>query len=53
VTVDDFDMTNLLLNELGYTAKAYQENVRHSYRLNDCDVEVDEWPGIPTYIEIE
>jgi adenylate cyclase class 2 len=21
--------------------------------LNDCDVEVDEWPGIPTYIEIE
>ena len=53
VQVDDFDMMNLLLYQLGYVAKAYQENRRHSFLLNDCEVEIDEWPGIPPYIEIE
>ena len=28
VTVDDFEKTNLILNELGYEAKSYQENRR-------------------------
>jgi adenylate cyclase, class 2 len=53
VQVSDFDMTNLLLNELGYIAKAYQENRRTSYVFNACNIEIDEWPGIPPYIEIE
>ncbi|MGV8141601.1 MAG: class IV adenylate cyclase [Candidatus Woesearchaeota archaeon] len=53
IIVDDFDKTNLLLNKLGYKHKGYQENKRISYKLNDVEIEIDSWPKIPTYLEIE
>jgi adenylate cyclase class 2 len=53
VRVDDFDKTNQLLNELGLFHKAYQENKRISYRLNGVKIEIDFWPKIPPYIEVE
>ena len=51
--VGDFETTNALLGELGYTAKAYQENRRHSFTLDGAQVELDSWPHIPPYAEIE
>ena len=51
--VADFHTTHEILQELGYTARAYQENRRTSYSFNDCDVEIDERPLIPPYLEIE
>lgn len=51
--VGDFETTNVLLGKLGYTAKAYQENRRHSFTLEGARLEIDSWPGIPTYLEIE
>ena len=53
VEVSDFDTTHAILNQLGYTARAYQENRRTSYSLDWCDIEIDEWPLIPPYVEIE
>jgi len=53
IAVDNFDSTHLILKELGYEERAYQENRRSSYSLNDCDIEIDTWPLIPTYMEIE
>lgn len=53
VVVDDFDITNSLLNQLWYTAKSYQENNRESYSLDGCDIEIDSRPHIPPYLEIE
>lgn len=53
VTVDDFDTTNLILEKLGYTPKGYQENKRISYELEGTQIEIDFWPQIPPYIEIE
>jgi len=53
VKVDNFDKTNLLLNELGFSHKAYQENRRISYRLDGVKIEIDFWPKIPPYIEVE
>ncbi|HET6258556.1 MAG TPA: hypothetical protein VFE39_07890, partial [Pseudonocardia sp.] len=53
VGVDSFEKTHALLGAMGFVAKAYQENRRVSYRLNDCDVELDSWPLIPVYVEIE
>lgn len=53
VTVDDFEKTNLLLNKLGYFHKAYQKNRRISYRLDNVKIEIDSWPKIPPYLEIE
>lgn len=53
VKVADFDKTNLILNELGYISKGYQENRRCQYLLGDVEIDIDYWPLIPTYLEIE
>lgn len=53
IIVDDFDNTNLLLNKLGFFHKAYQENKRTSYTLDGCEIEIDTWPKLPAYLEIE
>src|SRR5690606_28175830 len=53
VEVGDFEQANRLLGMLGYRPKAYQENRRTSFLLNGAEVEVDEWPMIPPYVEIE
>ncbi|MBR3211329.1 MAG: CYTH domain-containing protein [Bacilli bacterium] len=51
--VDNFDRCNLLLKELGYEPKGYQENRRVQYEINGVEVDIDDWPKIPTYVEIE
>ncbi|BAJ32139.1 MULTISPECIES: class IV adenylate cyclase [Kitasatospora] len=51
--VGDFDVTDALLGKLGYRPKAYQENRRSSWRLGGAAVEIDEWPLIPPYLEVE
>ena len=51
--VDNFDEANLFLNQLGYFAKGYQENNRIQYKLNDVEIDIDAWPMIPIYMEIE
>lgn len=53
VEVDNFERTHLILKELGYEAKAFQENRRVQYILNSVEVDIDYWPQIPTYLEIE
>ncbi len=34
IIVDDFEKTNMILKELGYIPKGYQENKRLQYNLN-------------------
>lgn len=51
--VGDFDVTNSIMERLGYKARSYQENKRHSFELNGVSIEIDTWPLIPTYVEIE
>ena len=53
IEVSDFDTTNEILRELGYTPKGFQENKRIKYDLNGVEVDIDTWPKIPTYLEIE
>lgn len=53
IEVDSFERTNLILKELGYEAKGYQENRRRQYLLNGVEIDIDSWPLIPTYLEIE
>lgn len=52
-TMGDFETANALLAKLGYTPKAYQENRRHSFTLDGAQLEIDTWPRIPAYVEIE
>lgn len=51
--VGDFDITNDILKELGYSYRNYQENYRMIYSLGDVEISIDSWPLIPTYAEIE
>ena len=53
VEVDNFERCNLILKELGYEPKGYQENRRCQYILNGVELDIDSWPLIPTYLEIE
>lgn len=53
IEVLDFEETNKILNELGYNSHTYQENKRTRYVLNDVELDIDSWPYIPTYLEIE
>lgn len=53
VVVSDFNAANELLGKLGFTPKSYQENRRSSFTLVGVELEIDEWPMIPPYLEIE
>ena len=53
VEVSDFEETDKILNELGYVAHSYQESKRTRYVLNGVELDIDTWPYIPTYLEIE
>ncbi len=53
IEVDDFERCHLILNELGFEPKGYQENRRIQYKLNGVEIDIDSWPLIPTYLEIE
>lgn len=53
VEVSDFEETNMILNKLGYKHRNYQENHRIQYMFGDIEIDIDSWPLIPTYLEIE
>lgn len=53
IVVDDFDKTNELLERIGFISRNYQENKRIQYILNGVEIDIDSWPLIPTYLEIE
>ena len=53
IEVSDFEETKEMLEILGYTPRNYQENKRIRYMLNDVEIDIDTWPMIPTYMELE
>ncbi|GAA1157935.1 hypothetical protein GCM10009630_65130 [Kribbella jejuensis] len=53
VVVGDFETTNELLRRIGFEPKSYQENRRASFELRGAELEIDWWPMIPPYLEIE
>lgn len=53
VKVDDFDVTNEILNQLGFIARNYQENYRKVFILDNTEISIDSWPLIPVYAEVE
>lgn len=53
IEVSDFEKTNELLEIMGYVSKGYQENKRIKFELNNVEIDIDTWPMIPTYMELE
>lgn len=50
---EDFYTMDEILRKLGYNSKSYQENRRIKYNLDGVEVDIDFWPLIPPYLEIE
>ena len=53
IKTDNFEMANKLIEEMGYYRKKLAEKQRDSYSYQDMDIEIDEWPLLEPYIEIE
>jgi adenylate cyclase class 2 len=53
VTVNDFDAACSFIESIGLEANSYQETKRESWRLGDTEIELDTWPWIPSFVEIE
>lgn len=53
VEVSDFDKTVELFSEAGWKYKTFQESRRETWKLDDVEVVIDEWPWLKPYIEIE
>ena len=51
--VEDFNKANEFLERIGFKSRNYQENKRIQYVLNGVEIDIDSWPKIPTYMEIE
>ena len=51
--VSSMEEANEFLHQLGFDYRNYQENKRIQYVLDDVEIDIDTWPMIPTYMEIE
>jgi adenylate cyclase class 2 len=52
-SVSDADAAEALLERLGYVVYRYQEKKRHTFKLGNVVVDIDTWPRVPTYVELE
>ena len=53
INVSDLDETNKLLESIGIVRRNYQEKVRYSYKYKTAEIEIDLWPMLEAYMEIE
>ncbi|MEA2715246.1 MAG: adenylate cyclase, class 2 [Candidatus Parcubacteria bacterium] len=51
--VDDFDKAIVFFSALGYIPYRRQEKRRHTFKGLDVNFDIDTWPRIPPYVEIE
>lgn len=51
--IESFEKAKEILEQLGYYHKNYQEKRRIQYRYNNLEIDIDSWPHIPPYMEIE
>lgn len=53
VLVNDFEKTALLMQKIGFMEKHYVENRRIRYVLNEIEFDIDTYPLLDPYLEIE
>lgn len=53
IKVSDLEETNQILESIGVVKRNYQEKLRHSFEYNDAEIEIDQWPLLEPYMEIE
>jgi adenylate cyclase, class 2 len=53
VEVGDFEAAKTLLEAMGFKALRYQENYREEWHLGGVAFDLDTWPDLPPFLEIE
>ena len=53
IIINNFDAAVQIFMMSGYEPTTYQENYRTSWIYEGCCVEIDEWPGLRSFAEIE
>jgi adenylate cyclase class 2 len=53
VEIGDFQAAQTLLEAMGFTALRYQENYREEWHLDGVAFDLDTWPDLPPFLEIE
>jgi len=51
--VSDMDKCSEFLQQVGLKAMRQAEKYRHTFKLGDVAIDIDTWPKIPVYAEIE
>lgn len=51
--VPSIEEANSMLEQLGFSFRNYQEKNRATYDVDGVELDIDSWPLIPTYVEIE
>ncbi|MEK7192784.1 MAG: CYTH domain-containing protein [Patescibacteria group bacterium] len=51
--IGDYEKAELLLEKIGLLPYRHQQKKRHTFQLNGVTVDIDTWPQIPAYVEIE
>ncbi len=53
ISIENFEETNQILESMGFARRSYQEKKRYQYRYLDAELDIDEWPMLEPYMEIE
>ncbi|HUB92993.1 MAG TPA: class IV adenylate cyclase [Verrucomicrobiae bacterium] len=53
ITVSSYEKAIEIFEAVGLKKHSEQETKRETWRIDDVEVALDEWPWIPSYIEIE
>lgn len=53
LVVSDFDKMSLFFEKIGLALKFYEENKRIRYEFDSIEFDIDFWPGLEPYLEIE
>lgn len=53
IEVSSFDRAVAILESLSLKQSGYQENLRETWHYQGGEIEIDTWPGLKPYVEIE
>ena len=51
--VPEATLAEQFLENIGLVAARHQEKYRHTFEFNDVTIDIDTWPRIPSYVELE
>jgi adenylate cyclase class 2 len=51
--IDDMKKAEALFEKIGFLPYRHQQKKRHTFQLGEVTFDIDTWPRVPTYVELE